>query len=230
MKLKSIGCILVLFLTTNVLLSQEVYNQTDAEGKRHGKWKGTYPDSNKLRYIGQFEHGKEIGRFTYYDKLNSKIVIATREFSTDGSCFVVFYNGKNKVSEGMMKDKMYIGEWRYFHKNSPALMTLENYTAGKLNGVRKVFYEDGVIAEIALYKDGLKEGVTKVYNKKGVLIEEANYLKGMLDGSITYYESDGTLSIQGHYKEDLAVGVWSYYRNAQKYKEEKKGSRYKKRN
>ena len=231
MKFK-IGIILFfLFFVTSSLVAQNAYNKFDSNGERHGKWKGLHKDGVLLRYTGQFEHGKEVGVFRYFDKLNGKSLVATREFnSANKTCFVVFYSGKSKVSEGMMIGREHSGEWRYFHKKSPNIMSLEYYRNGKLDGVRKVFYLDGTLAEQVNYKEGEKNGVGKQFNKGGVLIESATFSMGVLNGPITYYESDGTISIDGQYQDDRAVGVWSYYKNAKKFKEEIKGrSRYKKR-
>lgn len=221
----------ILLCSVSGMAQETQYNQYDAEGRRHGKWKGVYEETKTIRYRGEFNHGKEVGVFKYYDKNFPKRIIATREFNgKDDSCFVVFYNNKSKVSEGMIVNKQYEGEWRYFHKNSPALMTIENYKAGKLVGVRKVFYPDGTLAEAVEYKNGLKDGESLMYNQKGILIEKATYSKGELHGPFANYESDGTISIEGQYTNDKATGVWSYYRNAKKYKEVVKGkSRYKKR-
>jgi len=231
MKFKIAIILLFSFFVTSSLVAQSTYNKFDSEGKRHGKWRGYHKDGVLLRYTGQFRHGKEVGVFRYFDKLNGKTLVATREFnSIDNTCFVVFYSGKSKVSEGMMIGKDFSGEWRYFHKKSPNIMSLEYYKNGKLDGIRKVFYLDGTLAEQLTYKEGKKNGLSKQYNKGGVLIESATFTMGVLNGPITYYESDGTLSIEGQYENDKAVGVWSYYKNAKKFKEEVKGkSRYKKR-
>lgn len=225
MSFKSFTCwIVVMWCALGVKAQETTYNQYDAEGKRHGKWKGVYEDTKTIRYQGEFNHGKEIGVFKYYDKNYPKRLIATREFnSQDDSCFIVFYDNKSKVSEGMIVNKQYEGEWRYFHKNSPSLMTLENYKAGKLEGVRKVFYANEVLAEAVEYKNGLKHGTSFIYNQKGILIEKATYANGELHGPIVIYENDGTISIEGQYTNDKATGVWSYYKNAKKEKEVVKG-------
>ena len=57
-------------------------------------------------------------------------------------------------------------------------MTLEYYANGKLNGVRKVFYKSGLIAEETTYKDGVKEGLYKSYAENGIVLEESNFKNG----------------------------------------------------
>ena len=61
--------IFVLFLLTSSLFSQE-YNKLDSNGKKHGLWKGVHEASQRPRYEGTFDHGKEVGVFKYFDDTN----------------------------------------------------------------------------------------------------------------------------------------------------------------
>jgi antitoxin component YwqK of YwqJK toxin-antitoxin module len=65
-----------------------------------------------------------------------------REFNAiDNSAYTVFMiRRKNKVSEGKVIDKLFTGEWKYYHQASK-VMTLENYKNGKLEGLRSVYYQ-----------------------------------------------------------------------------------------
>ena len=42
--------------------AQNNINQMDDDGQRHGVWKKFY-SNNRVRYVGTFDHGKEIGLF-----------------------------------------------------------------------------------------------------------------------------------------------------------------------
>jgi antitoxin component YwqK of YwqJK toxin-antitoxin module len=213
--------LLLVFSFSGAVFAQDnsVFNQFDESGKRHGKWKGYY-ESKRLRYEGEFRNGKEIGTFKYYDDLKSQPIIATREFKeNEDACFTVFYSGKYKVSEGMVVNKKYHGEWRYFHKESTVLMTLENYVDGKLEGVRKVYYKDGTLAEESYYKKGLKDGPCKLFNNAEKLIEDSNYLNGELHGSASFFDQNGLIASKGNYKNGKSVGIWTYYQNGKKIKE-----------
>lgn len=212
----------LVFSFSGVLSAQDTaaLNQFDESGKRHGKWRGYYPESKRLRYEGEFKNGKEIGTFKYYDDTKAQSVIATREFKEfEDACFTVFYSGKFKVSEGMVVNKKYHGEWRYFHKESTVLMTLENYVDGNLEGVRKVYYKDGSLAEETYYKKGLKDGPCKLFNQAGKLIEDSNYLKGELHGAASFFDSNGLIASKGSYKNGKSVGTWIYYQAGKKVKE-----------
>jgi antitoxin component YwqK of YwqJK toxin-antitoxin module len=199
-----------LFLLSGVFALAQDYNKLDENGKKHGLWKGFYEESKRLRYEGTFEHGKEVGLFKFFDDTKAATVIATREFNTnDNSCYTIFFNQKNnKVSEGKVVNKQFEGEWKYYHENSPQVMTLEYYANGKLNGVRKVFYKSGVIAEETTYKDGVKEGLYKSYAENGIVLEESNFKNGLYDGMATYRTATNELSSQGVYKKGKKVGVW----------------------
>lgn len=216
-----IQLIAILFCLT--AYSQVDINKMDAKGKRNGLWKGTYEKSKRPRYEGTFVNGKETGVFKYFDDTKAGSVIATRDFSKgDGSCYAIFFDQKgNKVSEGKLVNKLPDAEWKYYHYQSKQLMTLENYKAGKLNGIKKVFYNDGSLAELANYKEGNLEGVYKKYAENETILEEINYKNGQLNGSALYYDGKGNLNIKGQYKNDRKWGYWETYENGKLVKTEK---------
>lgn len=198
------------FLIQTVALFAQDFNKLDENGKKHGLWKGIYEESKRPRYEGTFEHGKEVGLFKFFDDTKVGTVIATRDFSAnDNSCYTIFYNQKkNKVSEGKVVNKQFEGEWKYYHENSPQIMTLEFYVNGKLNGVRKVFYNSGKIAEETTYKNGIKEGLYKSYAENDVVMEESNYKNDQLDGLAIYRDATNNVSSQGSFKNGKKVGIW----------------------
>jgi antitoxin component YwqK of YwqJK toxin-antitoxin module len=192
--------------------AQNPVNSYDSNGLRHGEWKGYYENSKNLRYEGKFNHGKETGTFTYYVDNDKNIVMATRKFDNFNNAFTIFYDEKKfKVSEGKVINKLREGIWTYYHKNSKAVMTIENYVNDKLEGIRKVFYIDGTIAEEVNYKNDLKDGVSKKYSKKGKMIENSIYSKGLLEGAYKVYDESGEVVINGQFKNDLKRGMWNYY-------------------
>ncbi len=215
----------ILFVILNCLtiFSQSNSNQFDGNGERHGIWKGVYEASKRPRYEGNFNHGKETGIFKYFDDTKAGTVIATRDFSKgDGSCYAIFYNQKgNKVSEGLLMNKLPQGEWKYYHFESDQLMSLENYKQGKLNGIKKVFYKDGSLAEVSNYLNGKIDGVYKKYAENETLLEEINYKKGKLDGPALYYDGKGNINVKGQYKNDRKWGYWETYENGKLISKEK---------
>lgn len=218
------GCIatLTMFLLLSVnLFAQDGINKFDEKGRRHGLWKGIYEETKRPRYEGTFEHGKETGIFKYFDDTKAGSVIATREFKKDGSCYTTFFDQKgNKVSEGKMIGKVHEGEWKYYHKESPVVMTIENYKNGKLNGIRKVFYKNKAINEETGYVNGVKHGIYKKYAENGVLLEDAAYKDGEFHGTATYKDPHGNVVAKGEFVLGRKRGIWKFYENGKLVREE----------
>lgn len=208
---------LVLFFSCNfcVLQAQTDFNKLDSNGKKDGLWKGYYPESKRLRYEGTFSHGKEVGEFKFFDDTKAGAVIATRTFNpNDNVAYTVFYDqNKNKVSEGKVVNKMFEGEWKYYHHASTTIMTIENYKNGKLEGLRSVFFPSGKIAEETYYKNNLKNGLSKKYSEKGYVLEEATFKNNQYDGEAIFRDVDNNIVSKGKFLNGKKVGVWQFYEN-----------------
>lgn len=202
----------LLFLNT-VMVSAQDSNKSDASGKKDGIWKGTYEVSKRPRYEGTFNHGKETGIFSFFDDTKKGDVIATRDFSTnDGSSYTIFYDqSKNKVSEGKEIGKAREGEWKYYHKASKVLMTLENYKNGKLEGIKTVYYPNAKIAEEMNYVGGLKEGIYKKYGQNGILLEQSTYKNNEYNGDAVFYDADGVVASKGKFVNGKKANMWQFY-------------------
>ena len=202
----------LLFLNA-VLVSAQDFNKTDANGKKDGVWKGTYEVSKRPRYEGTFDHGKETGVFKFFDDTKKGDVVATRDFTAnDGSSYTIFYDqNKNKVSEGKEIGKAREGEWKYYHKASKVLMTLENYKNGKLQGLRTVYYPNSKIAEETNYVNGSKEGVYKKYGQNGTLLEQTTYKNNEYNGEAIFYDADGVVASKGKFVNGKKANMWQFY-------------------
>ena len=207
--------ILLLICFNSTLFSQSEFNKLDGNGYKNGIWKGVYEESKRPRYEGTFDHGKEIGLFTYFEDSKVGTVMATREFnSKDNSAFTIFFDqNKNKVSEGKVINKLHEGVWTYYHKASATVMTLENYKNGKLEGIKTINFPSGKVAELANYKNGIREGAYKKIAENGVILEESVYLNGELNGASTFKGPDGLVVAKGLFKQGKKVGIWLFYEN-----------------
>jgi antitoxin component YwqK of YwqJK toxin-antitoxin module len=207
--------VIMVFSFSTTIFSQSDFNKLDENGKKNGVWKGAYEVSKRPRYEGTFEHGKEIGLFTYFDDTKTSSVIATREFnSKDNSAYTIFYDPKkNKVSEGKVINKLHESAWIYYHKASAIVMTLENYKNGKLEGLKTINFPSGKVAELTNYKNGTREGVYKKLAENGVILEESVYLNGELNGTSTFKGPDGLVVAKGMFKQGKKVGIWFFYEN-----------------
>lgn len=210
----------ILFLISAISFAQD-FNKVDDKGKKDGLWKGTYEVSKRPRYEGTFNHGKETGIFKFFDDTKKGDVVATRDFSAnDGSAYTIFYDQKkNKVSEGKVIGKNYDGEWKYYHKASTAVMTIENYKNGKLEGPRTVYYPNTKVAEEMTYKNGLKDGIYKKTAVNGTLLEQSTYKNNEYNGDAVFYDSDGTVASKGKFLNGKKVGMWQFFNKGKLIKE-----------
>jgi antitoxin component YwqK of YwqJK toxin-antitoxin module len=215
--------IVLFFLFCQTIFSQTDFNKLDEKGKKHGFWKGVYEDTKNPKYEGTFEHGKEVGVFTFFDNTKTKRVIATREFNPkDNSAYTIVYDQlKNKVSEGKVINKLSEGKWIYYHKASKVIMATENYSKGKLEGLRSVFYPNGKIAEEILYTNDQKNGLYKRYTESGIIIEESNYKNNEYDGLAIFRDpDDGMVVSKGKFVNGKKMGVWQFFNKGKLVKEE----------
>jgi len=215
---------LLLFLGLATVLSAQDINQLDEKGERHGLWKKNFEKTDQPKYEGKFDHGQEIGTFKFYKLVEGKSKLsATREFLPDSDNInVKFFSSKGKlISEGMMKDKIYIGKWVYYQNKSKGILMTENYNdKGILEGEKLVYYENGKVAEKAIYVNGNIDGTSLWYSEKGIVLKEFTYKDGELHGIAKYYDSDGKMLAEGSYRNDKKYGTWNYYENGE-LKEEK---------
>lgn len=219
--IKKISCLVFFCLGIFHLQAQHAFNNLDANGEKDGLWKGYYPESKRLRYEGTFSHGKEVGEFKFYDDTKAGTVIATRTFNpNDNAAYTVFYDqNKNKVSEGKVVNKLFEGEWKYYHQASITVMTIENYKNGKLEGLRSVYFPSGKIAEETYYQNNLKNGSSKKYSEKGIVLEEADFKNNQYDGMAVFKDVDGNVASKGKFLNGKKVGIWQFFENG-KLKEE----------
>lgn len=215
------GIFVLIFLNLFCLHAQSDFNKLDERGKKHGLWKGFFPESKRPRYEGTFVHGKETGIFNFYDDTKAKSIIATREFNpNDNSAYTIFYDqNKNKVSEGKVVGKLFEGLWTYYHQASKVVMTTENYKNGKLEGLRSVFYPDGKIAEEMNYKNNLKDGIYKKYTEKGILLEESTFKNNEYNGLAIFNDSNGNLVSKGQFVKGKKSGIWQFFEKGKKVKD-----------
>jgi len=206
---------LIVFFTAGIISmnAQSNINQMDSNGKRNGVWKKYY-GNNRVRYVGTFDHGKEVGEFKYYSASNSSYPIIVKKFHKDGDLAdVQFFTTSGMLeSKGKMIGKKREGKWLFYHPDGKSIMSEENYNNGKLHGVYKTFYPSGEPTEISAYKNGLQEGNYKKYSIKGFLYQDFNYANGKLNGMAIYYSrKSGDLIKKGPFKDDLRVGTWENY-------------------
>ena len=194
--------------------SQEI-NQFDKEGKRHGKWKKFFKGTKKIRYEGQFEHGKEVGVFKFYHKEpkgNHPSLIKTFKINSDVADVKYYTSTGVLISKGQLKEKGRVGKWTVYHKDSKIIAEVEFYENGKLQGEKTSYYKDGKVLQVENYNNGQLNGKKQIFDHEGRLIKDLNYTNGKIDGYFAEYE-DGKKILTGKYQMGKPRGVWKYYKN-----------------
>lgn len=216
-----ISAFLLVLMYVSPTIAQADLNKKDSQGKRHGMWKEYYdPEKQMLKFEGEFIHGKETGTFKFYQEGLKKPAAIMKFDKNSDTVAAKYLSQKGKtISEGNLLNKIRVGPWTYYHKNSDKVMMTENYRNGELYGQKKLYYEDGTLAEEANYAEGVLHGNRKLYSVKGVVLEDLLYEQGELHGPAKFYNGKGELMTEGSYKRNKHHGTWRYYENGQLKKE-----------
>lgn len=210
---------LVGMLCVSLSYAQEI-NQNDAQGARHGQWEKRYEGTKQLRYIGTFDHGKEIGDFKFYSKAGGHPTAIKRYTAGSATLDVIFYTttGK-KVSEGKMNGRSREGTWLYYHNDGSSVLSKETYENDLQEGTRTSYYMSGTKTLEENYIHGKREGLSTQYTEDGTLLKELTYINDELHGPARLYDALGTLIKEGNYKENKKDGLWKYYTDGKLTKE-----------
>ena len=195
-------------------------NQTDGNGKKHGKWVKYYEEkAEKVRFEGEFNHGIPVKVFTYYD-YDGKVETVNTFRGNSGNCYSKQYDAKgNLEAEGLYVNRKKDSTWTYFGLKQQ-LLSREDYTQDVRNGWVIVFYPEGQLAEKTRYVMGVKEGEWFQKYGDGKLKAKGTYKNGSLDGEVIYYDMDGRPFYKGVYKGGLKVGKWFTFENGKVTKKE----------
>jgi antitoxin component YwqK of YwqJK toxin-antitoxin module len=96
--------------------------------------------------------------------------------------------------------------------NNGMLESQATYLNGKMNGIHKL-YLSGKIAHEIPYKDGEIDGVAKYYYDSGKISAETPYSNGKINGTEKVYSESGTLVREIVYKHGNVKGKKYYDKN-----------------
>ena len=166
-------------------------NQTDARGKKQGKWEKVYPGTRVYMYRGQFKNDKPIGTFVYFYKSGkSKAVIEHSETSRSEGYF--YHETGGVMSYGIYNNLKKDSIWVNWDKIG-RLSSKESFKNDSLHGTKIIYY--------------LPPQGDKSQRPMTVL----NYNNGQLHGDFKEYFDTGKLKTTGKYENNKKVGVWEAY-------------------
>ncbi len=120
-------------------------------------------------------------------------------------------DGNNQiVIEGFVMNNQRSGEWIEYNEDGE-LAKIDNYVDGLLEGLSLKLSSRGQIELKARYQRGILEGPWTL-SKFGKVIEERNYKSGKLDGIVKTYDN-GTWKLKQEieYKDGVQDGFYRYY-------------------
>lgn len=189
--------------------SLAVINQTDAQGKKQGRWLKA-DDRGVKKYEGQFKDDVPFGKFTYFYE-NGKVKVVSDIFDQGNSSFTVtYYENRKKMAEGWYSNREKDSLWSYFNIRGE-LVSEEFYRDRTKNGEWKLFYKNGQVSEIINYSNDLEHGPWLQFYKDGKTKLESHFNNGVLEGGSRFYYKDGILKVAGKYRDGLKTGKWEYF-------------------
>lgn len=214
-----------------------------------------YNETGKLKYTGFLTDGIKTGIWREFDSNSNVKTFTTYQSDKKNGIHYIFDNEGGIIEEANYKNDVLKGKrvkYKVHGKKSKGKdnriykpMLIEHYKNGKLDGVFKNYYANGILQESSVYQNGIKNGISLWYHKTGELLSEFQYKNGVLVGSSkTYYPNsqiktesnyvaskltgiykeyhdNGTIKLEGQYLKGKKDGIWQYYDvNGEKNKKE----------
>lgn len=138
------------------------------------------------------------------------------------SLMLSFYSCKTKVVtvryegrvveryEVIRKSNLRHGFYNVYHDNG-ALALEHNYIKGQLDGLEKIYHEDGSLSGVLNLKDGKYDGAFKYYHPNGALKQEGYYKQDKIIGLLYSYHDNGKLKEVVTMKNNMEDGPFRNY-------------------
>lgn len=114
---------------------------------------------------------------------------------------------RNGVFHAINGEEPYTGhvvEGRYANNRPKAR---QEYKAGKREGKRLKWYENGQVMQVSLYKDGKVEGVMEEWYETGIKMAEGTYIDGKLHGLVKRWHANGEQEAEYPYRDGKLHGI-----------------------
>ena len=97
-----------------------------------------------------------------------------------------------------------------------------NVLNGWKEGETKLYYENGNLQEVRVFKANVMDGIWITYNESNMKIGVASYVDGLKDGKWEIYDDAGIKRYEMFYRKGTKVGIWRIWDASGKLVSEKK--------
>lgn len=118
-----------------------------------------------------------------------------------------------KGTDGLYYDaegKIFTGTSYEYYSDSVVQATIE-IKDGKLDGLTKIYFNNGQLEEIRSYSNGMMHGKWEKWNRQNIRIAEANYSDNKKEGKWFVWDDNGVLRYDMTYSNGEKTGVWLMY-------------------
>jgi MORN repeat variant len=107
--------------------------------------------------------------------------------------YTKFFDDGKVAAIMSFKDRKLEGKAVKFFKDGKTKRSELHYSAGKLEGVQKRFYESGAVYKEEMYHGDKRNGLTRKYREGGKIMSEATFKNGFPGTDLKEYLTDGRL-------------------------------------
>ncbi|HRK53950.1 MAG TPA: toxin-antitoxin system YwqK family antitoxin [Cyclobacteriaceae bacterium] len=134
--------------------------------------------AGNISQSGVIEDGKRVGNWVeYHPNGIVKSVVSYVDGKKEGLALEISNNGQLEKRMQYHNDQLH-GDYREFRYST--VKEERNYQNGKLEGIVKIYYDNGKIMEEGAYQNGIRHGLSKWYDQEGNLTIEYEYRNGEL--------------------------------------------------
>jgi len=202
--------LIFLFFYAGPVLSQDMVNLTNKKGHKEGFWKKSDSLGNKI-YEGWFKDGLPDGEFRYfYPDGKIKTISVYSDHGKRAKTISNFPNGMKMATGNYLNEKK-DSIWQFFSQNDGTLVSEEEYRDGIRNGISRIFFLQGGVAQILTWKDGVREGPWEEYYSDGKVKAIGTYRNNEKEGAFRAFYLSGKPILVGQYLQGHPDGTWIYY-------------------
>lgn len=163
-------------------------------------------DTLNLLGYGQFDGVTYIFTKEYRNRPNS-----IKQFPSSGQM-------EKKNGVWFFRNTLYSGRFidYYYSGRKQGEGTFVN---GKVDGLRKMYFQNGKVRVEKYYKDGIENGIDKEYYEDGSLEQKGEFANGKEEGTWESYYPNGQVKLRSSYKEGEVFDTATRYYSTGKIKE-----------